>query len=88
MKQLNHVFNIYNNKAAEYTKSELPLLSSGHGTRYNMSNFVVPRVDALGINSFKYTGTKFWKNLPLFVKSLQYKFDFGKAVVFTSCEAF
>ena len=63
-------------------KGQFPLQSSGHHTRNNVSNFVVPRVESFGINSFKYTGTKLWNILPLSVKSLRSKFDFKKAVKF------
>ena len=78
--KLNHMFNIFNDKSPDYMKGQFPLLSSGHHTRNNVSNFAVPRVESFGINSFKYTGTKLWNSLPLSVKSLRSKFDFKKAV--------
>ena len=78
------MFNIFNDKSPEYMKGQFLLLSSGHHTRHNVSNFVVPRVESFGINSFKYTGTKLWNSLPLSVRSLQSKFDFKKAVKISS----
>ena len=74
--RLNHVFNIYHNKAPSYLKNNLVIKTpnSGRQTRSCTNlDFLIPRVKTCESTTFYYNGIKDWNELPLSVKESKSK---------------
>ena len=68
-----HTHKIFNNVAPSYLSDDFVLASvkHDHSTRSSMYNYFLPRVNSHGLNSFFYSGSKLWNNLPNKLKSIR-----------------
>ena len=80
--KLNHIFKIFNNTSPSYLSQNFTRVSSFHNysTRSSNYNFVVPRVQGIGTNTFYYSAIKLWNDMPNNIKCQQYKCSFKMSV--------
>jgi len=79
--KLNHFYRVINNTAPDYLSENVTWVSSSHDhrTRYSTRAVNVPRVNSNGKNSFLYTGSKLWNDLPVKIKNAENLLGFKSA---------
>ena len=81
--RLNHVYNIFNDRAPSYLRENF-VLKSNVSTRHTRSSsnldFVVPFIKTCQSGTFYYSGIKDWNELPKEVKVIKSKDAFKKSV--------
>ena len=75
VKQLNHIYNIFNNKSPEYMHKifKINTCISLYGTRSSNSNFYIPPIKGGESTTFFYSGIIDWNSLPDQIKSCDNK---------------
>jgi hypothetical protein len=78
VKQLNHIYNIFNNKSPEYMHKifKINTCISLYGTRSSNSNFYIPPIKGGESTTFFYSGIIDWNSLPDQIKSCDNKNSF------------
>ena len=78
MLRLNHVFNIVNNKAPMYLRSNFTYVSDHYcNTRSaDRLDFKIPSIKLCQDQTFYYNAIRDWNNLPLFIKQMKNKTSF------------
>ena len=64
--KLNHMYNIFHNKAPSYLASSFTSTHNIHiiNTRSSNRSFSIPHVKSFGHTSFRFTGARLWNQLP------------------------
>jgi len=80
--KLCHMHKIINGKCPEYMLKCITKTSQihCHNTRKSAYSLFVPRVNTNGLNSFYYTGIKFWNSLPYNIQSISCYLNFKTKV--------
>ena len=78
--KLNHMYKIHTGTAPEYLRNSFSVNLSTHNTRNNAVSYVTPHVNSYGKNSFVYTASKAWNDLPTSVKNTTSLLSYKRAV--------